>query len=170
MSITLTLEFWPFTWNVAQVTFLFIIFEMFLHHDWSPPVVNSFDWTWFGKAQGTNNWYNGPQIQQKILAFYTIIVVCRHTLTKEHLNHASTPGTCLVPLRLRHPPQGCRVTDIGHFSVLVSPCKTAVCCCLFICFFLPPFESGLKGNTQRLPLRAGEWMLQILRTCHLKTS
>ncbi len=27
-----------------------IILEMFLQLDWSPPVVNSVDWTWFGKA------------------------------------------------------------------------------------------------------------------------
>lgn len=30
--------------------FLLLIFEMFLHLDWSPPVVNWIDWTWFGKA------------------------------------------------------------------------------------------------------------------------
>ena len=27
-----------------------IILELFLQLDWSPPVVNSIDWTWFGKA------------------------------------------------------------------------------------------------------------------------
>lgn len=30
--------------------FLLIIFEVFLQLDLSPPVVNSMDWTWFGKA------------------------------------------------------------------------------------------------------------------------
>ncbi len=30
--------------------FLLIIAEMFLHLDWSPPVVNYIDWTLFGKA------------------------------------------------------------------------------------------------------------------------
>ena len=35
-----------------KVFFLFplIILEMFLQLEWSPPVVNSIDWTWFGKA------------------------------------------------------------------------------------------------------------------------
>jgi hypothetical protein len=30
--------------------FPLIILEMFQQLDWSPPVVNSIDWTWFGKA------------------------------------------------------------------------------------------------------------------------
>ena len=32
------------------ILFLLITFKLFLHLDWSPPVVNSIDWTWFGKA------------------------------------------------------------------------------------------------------------------------
>ena len=32
------------------ILFPLIILEMFLQLDWSPPVVNSIDWTWFGKA------------------------------------------------------------------------------------------------------------------------
>jgi hypothetical protein len=30
------------------IQFLLIILEMFLQLDWSPPVENSIDWTWFG--------------------------------------------------------------------------------------------------------------------------
>ena len=32
------------------ILFPLIILEMFLQLDWSPSVVNSIDWTWFGKA------------------------------------------------------------------------------------------------------------------------
>ena len=32
------------------ILFPLIIFQMFLQLDWSPPGVNSIDWTWFGKA------------------------------------------------------------------------------------------------------------------------
>jgi hypothetical protein len=32
------------------ILFPLIILEMFLQLDWSTPVVNSIDWTWFGKA------------------------------------------------------------------------------------------------------------------------
>ena len=32
------------------ILFPLIVLEMFLQLDWSPPVVNSIDWTWFGKA------------------------------------------------------------------------------------------------------------------------
>ena len=32
------------------ILFPLIILEMFLQLDWSPPVVNSIDWTWFGKV------------------------------------------------------------------------------------------------------------------------
>ena len=42
------------------IMFSLIIFEMFLELDWSPPVVNSIDWTWFGKAHTCL--YNVPQL------------------------------------------------------------------------------------------------------------
>ena len=40
------------------ILFPLIILEMSL--DWSPPVVNSIDWTWFGKAH--NSLYKVPQL------------------------------------------------------------------------------------------------------------
>ncbi len=40
--------------------FSLIILETFLQLDWSPPVVNSVDWTWFGKAHTCL--YNVPQL------------------------------------------------------------------------------------------------------------
>ena len=40
------------------ILFPLIILEMFLQLDWSPPVVKSIDWTWFGKAHTCL--YKGP--------------------------------------------------------------------------------------------------------------
>ena len=42
------------------VLFPLIILEMFLQLDWSPPVANSIDWTWFGK--GHTYFYKVPQL------------------------------------------------------------------------------------------------------------
>ena len=42
------------------------ILEMFLKLDWSPPVVNSIDWTWFGKAQTCL--YKVPQLTLHVKA------------------------------------------------------------------------------------------------------
>jgi hypothetical protein len=36
--------------DLRCILFPFIILEMFLKLDWNPSVVNSIDWTWFGKA------------------------------------------------------------------------------------------------------------------------
>ena len=36
--------------ELRRILFPLIILEMFLKLDWSRPVVNSIDWTWFGKA------------------------------------------------------------------------------------------------------------------------
>jgi hypothetical protein len=36
--------------KLRYILFPLIILEMFLQLDWSPPVVNSIDWTGFGKA------------------------------------------------------------------------------------------------------------------------
>ena len=35
--------------TLSCILFALIIIEMFLQLDWSPPVVNTIDWTWFGK-------------------------------------------------------------------------------------------------------------------------
>ena len=42
------------------ILFPLIILEMFLQLDWSPPVVNSIDWTLFGKAH--TRLYKGPTV------------------------------------------------------------------------------------------------------------
>ena len=41
---------WDSKLSSGASCFPLIILEMFLPLDWSPPVVNSIDWTWFGKA------------------------------------------------------------------------------------------------------------------------
>ena len=42
------------------ILFPLIAFEMFLQLDWSPPMVNSINWTCFGKAHGCL--YKVPQL------------------------------------------------------------------------------------------------------------
>ena len=48
------------------ILFPLIILEMFLQLDWSPPVVNSVDWTWFGKAHTCL--YKVPQLTVHVRA------------------------------------------------------------------------------------------------------
>ena len=48
------------------ILFPLIILEMFLQLDWSPPVVNSIDWTWFGKAHTCL--YKVPQLTVHVRA------------------------------------------------------------------------------------------------------
>ena len=48
--------------EIRCILFPLIILEMFLQLDWSPPVVNSNDWTWFGKAHTHTCLYNVPQL------------------------------------------------------------------------------------------------------------
>ena len=71
------------------ILFPLIILEMFLQLDWSPPLVNSIDWTWFGK---TPTWlfestclYKGP----------TVDSACQSK------NHAMRPKELPVELRDR---------------------------------------------------------------------
>ena len=48
------------------ILFPLIILEMFLQLNWSPPVVNSVDWTWFGKAHTCL--YKVPQLTVHVRA------------------------------------------------------------------------------------------------------
>ncbi len=48
------------------ILFPLIILEMILQLDWSPPVVNSVDWTWFGKAHTCL--YKVPQLAVHVSA------------------------------------------------------------------------------------------------------
>jgi hypothetical protein len=41
---------WDSKMELRCILFPLIILEMFLQIDWSPPVVYSIDWTWFGQA------------------------------------------------------------------------------------------------------------------------
>ena len=42
---------WYLKFSSGASHFSWSSLRCFLHHDWSPPVVNSIDWTWFGKSQ-----------------------------------------------------------------------------------------------------------------------
>ena len=52
--------------ELSCILFPLIILEMFLQLDWSPLVVNSIDWTWFGKAHTCS--YKVPQLTAHVRA------------------------------------------------------------------------------------------------------
>ena len=92
------------------ILFPLIILEMFLQLDWSPPVVKSIDWTWFGKAHSCL--YKVPQLtmyvraktklwDRKDCAKSSETGLCQGTdlgkVTKTCLQHWSSPRTRWPP-------------------------------------------------------------------------
>ena len=72
--------------ELMRILFPLIILEMFLQLNWSSPVVNSVDWTWFGKAHTCL--YKVPQLTVHVRAqtkHEVKGIVCRQDCLEEQI-------------------------------------------------------------------------------------